>query len=203
MKILPTGRVAEEAQEADFAAVIKLAGDTLANQTKDLQLAAWLAEAHIRRDGVAALSESLELFSPCRRHSGIPSTRPSKRVIPNYEPRRRNGFRDAVTTCCAAFRSRLTSWIGSILRIAHCGLRRRRRLQRREKARPAGGRDEGKITAEEFDEALTATPKKFYEIFPRPSMSLRSRWESLIGSAIRNMVRCHRISPSSEEFWKN
>ncbi len=58
----PQGEWQRERKKADFAAVIKLAGDTLANQTKDLQLFAWLAEAHIRRDGFAALTECLDLF---------------------------------------------------------------------------------------------------------------------------------------------
>lgn len=40
-----------EAKKADVKLVIKLAGDTLATRSKDLQLAAWLTEALLRREG--------------------------------------------------------------------------------------------------------------------------------------------------------
>lgn len=37
---------------ADYGQVIKLAGEAIAKKSKDLQLAAWLIEAHIRREGL-------------------------------------------------------------------------------------------------------------------------------------------------------
>ena len=47
---------------ADWPAVIKLAGDTLATKTKDLQIAAWLTEALLHRDGFAGLADGLILL---------------------------------------------------------------------------------------------------------------------------------------------
>ncbi len=47
---------------ADYALVTKLAGDALAARSKDLQLAAWLTEAQLRREGFAGLRAGLELL---------------------------------------------------------------------------------------------------------------------------------------------
>ncbi|MGH8574923.1 MAG: type VI secretion system protein TssA, partial [Gammaproteobacteria bacterium] len=47
---------------ADYALVTKLAADALAARSKDLQLAAWLTEAQLRREGFAGLRTGLELL---------------------------------------------------------------------------------------------------------------------------------------------
>ena len=52
----------EEVKRADFKLVIKLAGDTLATRTKDLQLAAWLTEALLCREAFPGLKEGLDLL---------------------------------------------------------------------------------------------------------------------------------------------
>jgi type VI secretion system protein ImpA len=55
---LPSGAWERQVKKADFALVIKLAGEALATKSKDLQLAAWLCEAHVKREG-------LSLIEPC------------------------------------------------------------------------------------------------------------------------------------------
>jgi len=49
-------------KKADYRAVIKLAGEALAKRSKDLRLAGWLAEAHLRVEGFAVLAPSVELL---------------------------------------------------------------------------------------------------------------------------------------------
>lgn len=49
-------------KKADYRAVIKLAGEALAKRSKDLRLAGWLAEAHLRVEGFAVLVPSIELL---------------------------------------------------------------------------------------------------------------------------------------------
>ncbi len=49
-------------KRADLPLIIKLAGETLATKTKDLQLAAWLAEALLKKEGVGLLQPCLKLF---------------------------------------------------------------------------------------------------------------------------------------------
>jgi type VI secretion system protein ImpA len=51
-----------EIKKADWPLVIKLCGESLAKKSKDLQLAAWLTEAHLRREGFAGLKEGLDLL---------------------------------------------------------------------------------------------------------------------------------------------
>ncbi len=49
-------------KKADFPLVIKLAGEALATKSKDLQLVAWLSEAHLKREGVGLIQPCLKLF---------------------------------------------------------------------------------------------------------------------------------------------
>ncbi|HTW79796.1 MAG TPA: type VI secretion system protein TssA [Terracidiphilus sp.] len=49
-------------KKADHPLVIKLAGEALATKSKDLQLAAWLAEAHLKREGIGLIQPCLKLF---------------------------------------------------------------------------------------------------------------------------------------------
>jgi type VI secretion system protein ImpA len=57
---LPPGGLATERKLADWPAVITLARGLLESETKDLQLAAWLAEALLKRDGLAGLATGLD-----------------------------------------------------------------------------------------------------------------------------------------------
>jgi type VI secretion system protein ImpA len=51
-----------EFKKADWVLVTKLASDVLAKQSKDLQIAAWLSEALLRREGFSGLREGLDLL---------------------------------------------------------------------------------------------------------------------------------------------
>jgi type VI secretion system protein ImpA len=59
---LPQGAWQTERKTADYALVVKLTGDILATRTKDVQLAAWLTEALLRREGFAGLRDGLALI---------------------------------------------------------------------------------------------------------------------------------------------
>jgi type VI secretion system protein ImpA len=160
----PQGEWQRERKKADFGAVIKLAGDTLANQTKDLQLAAWLAEAHIRRDGFAALTECLELFLSLQETFWDTLYPPIEDGTPELRATPQEWF--AARCDYLLRRVPLTSskldWLQyrdsrAVGYEEDAGASDEKKRVRQEAV------DEGKITAEEFDEALTATPKKFYE----------------------------------------
>jgi len=58
----PQGEWQRERKIADYPQVLKLAGDALATKSKDLQLAAWLTEALVNREGFAGLREGLRLI---------------------------------------------------------------------------------------------------------------------------------------------
>jgi len=57
----PAGVWEHEVKKADYPLVIKLAQEALTAQTKDLQLAAWLAEALLKKQGFAGLRDGLAL----------------------------------------------------------------------------------------------------------------------------------------------
>ncbi|MCC7497236.1 MAG: type VI secretion system protein TssA [Bryobacterales bacterium] len=58
----PQGEWQRERKVADWPLVIKLAGEALATKSKDLQLAAWLTEAMLRREGFAGFNPCLALM---------------------------------------------------------------------------------------------------------------------------------------------
>ena len=59
---LPSGAWERQIKKADFALVIKLAGEALATKSKDLQLAAWLTEAHVKREGMSLIGPCFKLL---------------------------------------------------------------------------------------------------------------------------------------------
>ena len=59
---IPSGAWAAKIKKADFNLVIKLAGEALANKSKDLQLAAWLTEAHVKKEGIGLIQPCLKLL---------------------------------------------------------------------------------------------------------------------------------------------
>ena len=58
----PQGKWLTAVKTADLAQVIKLGGDVLANRSKDLQIAVWLVDAHIRREGFPILAPCLQFL---------------------------------------------------------------------------------------------------------------------------------------------
>jgi len=59
---IPQGGWDRPRKLADWPAVIKLASEAIATKTKDLQLAVWLTEALLRREGYAGLASGLTLI---------------------------------------------------------------------------------------------------------------------------------------------
>jgi type VI secretion system protein ImpA len=151
-------------KKADFVAVIKLAGDALANQSKDLQLAAWLTEAHLRRDGLAALPECLDLVLDLQKTFWDTIYPP----IEDGSPERRATPQEWFAARCDYLLRRISltsnklDWLKyresrSVGYEEDVGSSEEKTRVRQEAI------DDGKITAEEFDEALSGTPKSFYE----------------------------------------
>src|SRR5215471_5556878 len=52
----PQGDWVTALKTADWNQVIKLGSDALAKKGKDLQVAAWLVEAHVRKEGFASMT---------------------------------------------------------------------------------------------------------------------------------------------------
>jgi len=160
----PQGAWEHTRKKADVAAVIKLAGEALANQSKDLQLAAWIGEATIKQSGFAGLPEALQLLYDLQ-----------QQYWDTCYPELEDGSPE--------FRSTPQEWFASqcdkILRrlpLTKSGLdwlkyRESRAVGYEEDASGSESKaqerqtaiDEGKVTAEEWDEAFDKTTREFYE----------------------------------------
>jgi type VI secretion system protein ImpA len=160
----PQGDWQRPRKAADYVLVTKLAGDALAARSKDLQLAAWLTEAHLRREGFAGLRaglgllvELLERYWECLYpplEDGDPELRaaplawvglsliPAIRSVPLN--RSGNDF----------FKYKESRAVGSE---ADAG-GDPKKLQARQQAI-----DDGKLPAEEFDRGFEATAKSWYK----------------------------------------
>jgi type VI secretion system protein ImpA len=158
----PQGDWKRERKVADWPLTIKLIGEALATKTKDLQLAAWLAEAMLNKEGVAGLREVLDL-------------------IHGYVENFWDGLFPELDDGDAEYRAAPLQWIGDRLE----GPLKRSPLTRGglnwyqyKESRAVGSEEsadtdekqrlrleaiaEGKIAQEQFDKAVDETPKKFY-----------------------------------------
>jgi len=159
----PQGDWKVERKVADWPLAIKLISDALATKTKDLQLAAWLAEATLRKEGVAAFREVLDLIRGLLENfwdtvypeldDGDAEYRASPlqwlgdRLEPAVKktPLTRNGL--------DWFQYKESRAIGSEEAAAENEEKRQARLD---------AIAEGKIPQEQFDKAFDESPKKFY-----------------------------------------
>lgn len=159
----PQGDWKVERKVADWPLTIKLIGDTLATQTKDLQLTAWLAEAMLRREGVAGLREVLDLI---------------RGYLENFWDTVYPELEDGD----AEYRAGPLQWVGDRLESAvkrsaltRSGLdwfqyKESRTVGTEEAAAESDEKQrarleaiaEGKISQEVFDKAFEETPKKYY-----------------------------------------
>lgn len=153
------GEWQRDIKKADYSQVIKLTTGALASQSKDLQLAAWLTEALLQREGIAGLADGLNLLRGLL--EGFWDT-----LYPELE----DGD--------AEFRATPLEWIGSRLDqavksvpLTRNGLNWFQYKESRtvpyeadcaENEVKRGAREaaieDGKLTPEEFDEAFASTP---------------------------------------------
>jgi type VI secretion system protein ImpA len=159
---IPQGVWATELKKADYPLVIKLATEALATKTKDLQLAAWLTEALLKREGFAGLGDGLRFCHALV--EGFWET-----LYPELE----DGD--------AELRAAPLDWLGTRLEVAvrNAGLNKaghdwfkyqdsrkvgfedQAKTPDQKKAREALLK-QGKVAPEDFDKSFAETPKAFY-----------------------------------------
>ena len=161
---LPQGIWTHQLKKGDYPQVIKLTSESLATKSKDLQLAVWLIDAVIKTEALPGLRQGLELIRNLQGkfwdtlypqlEDGDAELRAAPldwlitRVLTNLklQPLTRNGLDWFKYT-----ESRTVGYEKEAAGNAD-----------RTKARNAAIKD-GKLTAEQFDQALKETPKSFYE----------------------------------------
>ncbi len=158
----PQGDWQVERKTADYPLVIKLAGEALASKSKDLQVAAWLTEAMLRKEGFAGLKSGLELI---------------KGLVENFWDTLYPELEDGD----AELRAAPLEWLGTRMDAAlrsvpltrtgaywfqfkesrTVGYEAAADTEAKVEARNAAIA-EGKMSAEDWDKAVAATPKAFY-----------------------------------------
>ena len=158
----PQGEWQIERKTADYPLVIKLAGEALATRSKDLQVAAWLTEAMLRKEGFQGLKAGLELI---------------KALIENFWDTLYPELDDGD----AEMRAAPLEWLGTRMEPAlrsvpltrtganwfkfkesrTVGYEAAADTDTKVEARNAAIA-EGKMSGEEWDAAVAATPKAFY-----------------------------------------
>ena len=160
---IPTGDWQRQAKRADFALVIKQAGEALATRSKDLQLLAWLTEAHIKREGMSLLDPCLQMFLKMQQefwetlYPEIEDGDVGMRAVPVEWMANRAAtlLREAPLTSSKLnfYEYKESRSIGYEADAANS--------EAKAAARELAIAD-GKVTAEDFDTAVVATPKSFY-----------------------------------------
>ena len=161
---IPQGEFTYEIKKADWVLVVKLAGEALAKKSKDLQIAAWLTEAQLCREGFGGLREGLDLL---------------RGLLENFWDTLYPELEDGD----AEMRATPLEWLGLRLEqllkrvpLTRTGLDWFKYKESRTvgyEAECAGNEKrtqtrndaiaDGKLTAEAFDEAFNATPETFYQ----------------------------------------
>jgi type VI secretion system protein ImpA len=160
---IPSGDWQRTVKRADYALVIKLAGDALATKSKDLQLAAWLTEAYVKREGIGLIAPCFKLMQDLQEqfwdtlYPEIEDGDAGMRAVPVEFAANRVAaiLREAPVT-----RDGLNYYQYKDSRAVGYEADTEYNDAKRE-ARERAIKD-GKPTAEEFDKAFASTPKSFY-----------------------------------------
>ncbi|MBI1896787.1 MAG: type VI secretion system protein TssA [Acidobacteria bacterium] len=160
----PQGEWQRERKVADWAVVIKMASEAIALKSKDVQLAAWLTEALLNREGFGGLNSGLGLLR------GL-----VERFWDNLYPEMEDGDLE--------LRAAPLEWVGTKLDLAvkktpltrggHSFLKYKESKtvpseedaggnEAKSEARQAAISD-GKTTPEEFEKAFASSPKTYYQ----------------------------------------
>jgi type VI secretion system protein ImpA len=174
---LPTGAWARSAKKADYNTVIKLASEALANKSKDLQLAAWLTEAHVKKEGIGLIQPCFKLFQDLQEqfwdtlYPEIEDGDAGMRAMPIEWAANRIAavLREAPITRDGLnyFQYKESRTIGYEADAEYNDAKREQRAQ---------AINDGKVTGEDFDKSLNATPKSWYV---QMELSFQSSLETL------------------------
>jgi len=160
---LPAGAWDRPVKRADLNLVVKLAGDALANRSKDLQLAVWLGEAVCKREGISLLSSVLRLCLELQQnfweilYPEIEDGDSGLRVAPLQWAANRYTI---IVYSVGLTSSGIDFFEYKAARAA--GMEEDATKSEQQRALRQQLIDQGRPTSEAVDEAIAATPKRFY-----------------------------------------
>jgi len=160
---IPSGDWQRQVKRADYALVLKLAGEALATKSKDLQLTAWLTEAYVKREGIALIQPCFKLMQDLQEqfwdtlYPEIEDGDAGMRAVPIEWAANRVAvlLREAPITRDGvnSYQYKESRAIGYEADIESNDAKR----EARERAIA-----DGRVTGEEFDSSFSGTPKSFY-----------------------------------------
>ena len=160
---LPQGEWVRPTKVADWARVITLASDALGTKSKDLQIAVWLAEALLKRHGFAGLRDGLRIIRLLH-----------ERFWVSFYPVIEEGDAESRVGPLEWLNTKLPASVRSVSVTGRSGGNNYSWLKWEEsKGVDNLGRknmeamevaiQEGKITGEEFEKAVSLSSREFYE----------------------------------------
>jgi len=176
---LERGEWVREIKTADWATVLDLTTAALTTQSKDLQLAAWLVEASVKRHGFPGLRDGLYLLRELQQRfwdslypeieegdlesRASPLTWLSERLPPSIR-------HVPVTEASSGEHYAWMHWKES---------REVDNLGRRDQTAQAAALAEGKMTGEQFDKAVETTPLGYYKTLVEDLNQIWGEFEAL------------------------
>jgi type VI secretion system protein ImpA len=160
---LPAGDWSRERKTADWPLVVKLSTEVLSRKSKDLQVAAWLTEALLKREGITGLRSGVEIMGSLLLEFW-------DHLYPELE--------DGDAEFRAAPLEWVAQYLGASVRMVPINarghtlfdLRESRQVGYESEANSSDKREArkaaiaaGKLTAEAFDEGFDATPKAWFK----------------------------------------
>jgi type VI secretion system protein ImpA len=173
---LPQGDWKREVKSADWNGVIKIATEALTTRTKDIKTAAFLVEALAKEHGLAGLRDGLRLLRELQEqlweslHPEIEDGDLEGRAAPL-------AWLDAKLPSCVTEVTVTSSRDGkrySLVRWAES-----RAVDRLDENNRNQAISEGKLAGEQFDRAVAATPRAFYEALTEDLAAAREELQSL------------------------
>jgi type VI secretion system protein ImpA len=161
---LPQGALQQTLKKADWQMVVRLSTETLAKQSKDLQLAAWLAEGLLRRDGFGGLRDGLDLIAGLIEeywddlHPELEDGDPELRAVPLQWLGQSLG--DAVRA--SPLNRAGHSWV-DFAQTAGVPTEAESQKDKEKQALRKQAIDAGTVTPENFEAEFQATPKAWYK----------------------------------------
>lgn len=161
---LPQGDWKREVKVSNWPRVITLTTEVIAVKSKDLQVAAWLTEALAKEHGYAGLRDGLRLLRELQ-----------EQFWDSLHPQPEDGSFDNRSGVLEGLNSKLPVYIGEVAitrPTAGTGGYSFLQYQESRVVSELGHRDaqamqaaiaEGKLTSEQFDNAVEAAPRSFYE----------------------------------------
>lgn len=176
---LPQGDWRRETKTADWLAVAQIATDALATKSKDLQVAGWLVEALVKQQGFPGLRDGLRLLRELQErfweslYPAIEEGDLEPRAGPLYWLNEKLPPSVRAIPITRTMDGVAYSWLQweesrTVDNLAH------QNPEARQEALA-----EGKLSGEQFDKAVSSTPRAFYETLYEDMQQSWEAWEQL------------------------